>query len=302
LNFDISDEVEIKDEQLAFFVAWTGADNASEPAKAANRKHIIDSWLSVKSKFHTYRCIQSLSYLSPRSQRLEAYQLILDVLKKGEEAASSLKIADIGCCIGQDIRQLILHGVKPSCITAIDIHSGYWEAGLTLFKDDVCAEEVEGKGRLSKVRKCFFDMSLPMHAKGTIESTDFEAIESFDFVILQAVLHTQSLPSQTNTLKRIFDLLKSGKGVLLGATGGSEIATEWALTPDGKNSRYLHSIESLTTLLTSIGFKHISIKDKTGEWKDAMRGAAGGGGFGGGFGAGGDEGQKRLLLEFSAKA
>ena len=68
LNFARDVTPEITDEQLAFYSKWTGQTDREK-----NVAHILSTWRSVKEKFHTYRCIQTLSYLSPKAKNLEEY-------------------------------------------------------------------------------------------------------------------------------------------------------------------------------------------------------------------------------------
>ena len=156
-----------------------------------------------------------------------------------------------------------MRGIPAESIYAIDIHDGYWNAGRALFKDDVPGSS--SGARLCKVNESFFDMSLSLHAPTTIESTFADAFRSFDFIFMQAVLHTMSKEQQRASLTRVLHMLKSGSGMVLGTTVGALEATEWAFTPTGNSPRFLNSCESLTQLLLDVGFTSAVVIEKPRE-------------------------------------
>lgn len=235
-NFDSEEEPEITAPMLDFYAKWTG--------RKPEKEFILSNWRSLKKQFHTYRCIQSMQYLLPRASYLKSYSKILCHLKeKGD-----IKIADFGCCFGQDIRKLILDGVAPEMITAVDLHDGYWLAGREVFLDNANNEKLNG------IKTCFFDISLPLHHPDAIEARFPSSKGTFDFIILQAVLHTMSLEQHKSTLQRIRMLLKKG-GIVMGRTVGSDPAKEWVMTPNGQSRRYLHSATSLSDLFKELGFQ-----------------------------------------------
>jgi len=169
-----------------------------------------------------------------------------------------LKVADIGCCMGQDIRQLILDGLDPAGIFAIDLHDGYWNTGLELFNDSPIPSV---SNRISNVNKRFCDMSLPANHPEALEILDENILHQFDFVIIQAVLHTMSRPMQEHTLARVLRMLKPhGGGRVMGTCVGSLNACEWHYTPDFSAKRFLNDESSLRELLVALGFKEISVK------------------------------------------
>ena len=250
-DYSSDDIPDLSLEQLRFYVKWTESDfnNISDI-----KKNIISLWKAVKSNFHTYRCIQSMSYLNPRAQEFSVYQNLLQHYRSKQ----SIKVADIGCCFGQDTRQLILDGIPPSSIYSIDIHDGYWKAGLDLFEDTL-----KPNGPISQVNTCFHDMTLPLYDINSIESNQTDIFfESFDFIILMAVLHTISIQQQNLLLNRIHKMLKSHQGIIMGSCVGANDPGKWYLTPDGKNERYLHSRSSLYDLMLQIGFTDIDITER----------------------------------------
>jgi hypothetical protein len=262
LNYDEDTVPEISSEQLSFYSHWqqlkdpsTGVPEPSEVIEA-----IVRVWKDVKKQFHTFRCIQTMSFLSPRAYKHTAYKAILEM---NTSAPDKIKIADIGCCFAQDTRQLILDGVSPSNIWDIDLLSGYWDAGTQMFRDE------DHSSPIHLVNTFFGDMTLELHDETAIERILGEGVvfEAFDFVILQAVLHTISREQSARFLSRIFKMLRGREesagesGILMGTCVGSKIGKDWLLTPDKTASRYLHSPETLTEALVAIGFRNVIVSE-----------------------------------------
>ena len=247
-NFDADEVPSLSREKIAFWSEWTG--------ETCDEDYVVSNWRALKKQFHTYRCIQGMSYLVPRVARHSAYEQVVAKFR----ASGDIKVADFGCCFGQDDRKLILDGVPARCITVVDIHDGYWKAGLELFKDTSSV-------RLGGIKECWFDISLPFGHPSSLEAKFPDAEGTFDFVILQAVLHTMSLDQHRVALTRILRLLKKESGVLLGMTAGAVVAQPWVRTPDGQGQRYLHSTESLSALFTELGYRSSQVvqRDRGGE-------------------------------------
>ena len=247
-NFDEDDVPSLSRQKIEFWSQWTG--------EVCEEALIVSNWRALKKQFHTYRCIQGMSYLVPRVARHSAYERVLAKFK----TSGDIKIADFGCCFGQDDRKLILDGVPARCITVVDIHDGYYKAGMELFKDT-------GSGRLAGIKECWFDISLPFGHSSSLEAKFPDAEGTFDFVILQAVLHTMSLEQHRVALTRILRLLKKESGILLGMTVGAVVAQPWVRTPDGQAQRYLHSTSSLSALFTELGYRSSEVvqRDRGGE-------------------------------------
>ena len=247
LNFK-NENVEISsvltEETLSFYFDWVGNRDLNTA-----KDHVIEIWNLVKEQFHTYRCIQHMSFLTPRVVRHSCYQSVIDKYHSSRE----VRVADIGCCFGQDTRKLIFDGIPGDMIYAIDLHDGYWKAGLNLFQD------ISNNSRLSQelrnVHTIFTDMTIPLLENNL--GQDFNG--SFDAVILQAVLHVLSQKQSLVIIENIFTMLKSG-GVLMGSCAGAIDAQDWALTPDGSSRRFLHSPVSLEELFRAVGFHDITIE------------------------------------------
>ena len=226
-------------EDLAFLREWN-EDYVTDDATFFNRIMRLQEKLIAKN--HVYRCIATLSYLSPKCRKHHAY---IQIIETSKLLGPSFSILDLGTCFGQEARALIFDGIHPSSILVTDIHDTYWQAGLELYSDDT------ESSRLNGVRSNFGDWATPNDNSEADMAVD--KVNTFNAVMCMAVLHVLSREQSQNLISRIFRVLKSG-GVLFGTCVGSVEAQEWALTPDGTAPRWLHSVESLRAALLSTGF------------------------------------------------
>lgn len=63
------------------------------------------------------------------------YQLVVSRLTATGPDAREDKLLDVGCGIGQDVRQLAHVGVAPSRLLASDLYAGLLDAGFDMFRD-----------------------------------------------------------------------------------------------------------------------------------------------------------------------
>ncbi|KAK9820362.1 hypothetical protein WJX72_009444 [[Myrmecia] bisecta] len=186
------------------------------------REHVLSIWRASKGSVWTYKCVQEFMFLHPRVERHPLYSAVLAAYKAAKWGDKPPTFVDVGACFGQDTRKLVLDGAPRESITAIDIVPDYWQFGLDLFKD----RETLG------VRALFGSLTDDAFVSSS------QLLGTASFVWAGAVLH-----------------------VLSRGDVESEVAGEWASTPDGRGKRYLHSQESLTALLEATGFADIQISD-----------------------------------------
>ena len=251
----------LPDENLNFLSKW-----ASESNLETLRSHVLKIWEICKKNYHTYVCIERLMFLNPRLIKNFGYKSLLDVIKP-TEGKPAPKVADIGCCFGQDIRQLILEGISTKSIYAIDLHDGYWNAGREFFMDNL----VHSSTRLDGITTVFGDFAVPYPLPEEATDRIVDSLKgNFEAVICQMVYHVLSKEQAENLTKRMFSMLKPG-GVLIGScvAVACEDATSWAPTPRGEGVRLLQSSKSLNELLSLNDFVDIEIRQaETGaNWK-----------------------------------
>eukprot|EP00668_Euglena_longa_P018835 GGOE01023476.1.p1 GENE.GGOE01023476.1~~GGOE01023476.1.p1 ORF type:complete len:560 (-),score=152.39 GGOE01023476.1:257-1759(-) len=194
-------------------------------------------------KEHVFKCISSMTYLTPRARQHPLYQ---EVLAAARASGASYRLLDVGTCFGQETRALIADGVPAACLTVTDIHDRYWNAGLRLFMDD--RERPTGH-HITGVTTVFGDWSTDP----AVADIAHEMNERFDAVLCMMVLHVLSAMQVERLLARLARVLKPG-GVLIGSSLGAPTAREWGPTPDGSANRWLHDRETLAATLQAAGF------------------------------------------------
>ena len=254
LNYNTDDNLTLEARDLDFFMQYTRGGPWPEVEEA--KELVRRVWLAVKAKYHTYRCIQSLSFLKPKVQNLEAYSKLLDVYRE----QGKVKVMDLGCCFGQETRKLIVDGIPPEMIWAVDVIDGYWTAGKELFND-----QEDSKHRIEHVHTVFAD-PCAADVDGDISRV---LTADFDCVILMYVFHVLSLHQSEMLVQRMNLMLRKG-GLVMGTCVGSTKAQEWQLTPDGKSARFLHSIGSLSELFMRCGFEDVVVKER--DWEEGLGG------------------------------
>jgi len=205
-----------------------------------------------------YRCIREGRFAESRMAQHPRY--LKDI--SGNNQLSNLKIIDIGCCFGSDIRRLLVDGADLNNLTGLDQFQDYWNQGLELFDD------LEHKTELSKaktfisasiLRDDFYD-NLQAHL-------GYDPKESYDIVYMGSVLHLLQ-ESEVHTAIRVASGLLRKGGVYFGGTVGSIPAgiarREGELSPSEKEDqnvlRYLNSPETLTETMKSNGFQDITVQ------------------------------------------
>jgi len=229
---------ELTDDSFEFISAYTKTPNIQQL-----REHVISLKESIAEQLHVYRCIEGNMFLNPRIMRhATAYNKVKQIWEENYKNGQAFKFADVGCCFGTDTRKLLLDGVRPEDVYAIDIHDGYWNFGYDLFKD---------KDTL-KVNTLFTDVSVPEYAE-----THADLINKFNVVYTGAVLHVFAKDEAETFVRNIFKMLVSG-GVYFGSTGVAIEPTQTTVsTPKKDKKRFLHSPDSLEELFKEVGFVNI---------------------------------------------
>lgn len=246
---------------FSFFWRWRGEDPLStEPsALEAAKQHVAAVWRQSISALFRYRCVAKLSFLSPRVQRHPAYAALLQRC-----AGRQCRVADVGCAFGQEARQLVLDGVFPASLLAVDVTPDYWLAGEALFGPS------PAHGSLSAAPTSFGDWAAP--------ATELEAphLASFDAALCMFVLHVLSAQQQLALLSRLRRCAKPGALLLGACVGCLGTAGEWGITPDGSGvARWLHSAESLREQLVRAGW---AVEGMDVQCRRRQAGDCGGGG------------------------
>jgi 2-polyprenyl-3-methyl-5-hydroxy-6-metoxy-1,4-benzoquinol methylase len=237
-----TNDLEITDEMLEFLKQYTNVQDSQRL-----RSHVLQVVEQVRaSNLHMYGCIKKLAFLKPHIQKAKTYE---EMLKR----IDSIEVADVGCAFGQETRRLVLDGILPKKITAIDLHDGYWNLGKQLFMDAATIDQ--------HVTSVFGDIAKPVVDGGL----DLEAnmlLNRFDYVLSNAVLHCLSQKQVEVFLRNVFQMLKpDANAKFLGWTiGTNDQPAEMVSIRGGTVNRYLHTSTTLEELLKETGFTHVRIR------------------------------------------
>ena len=229
---------------------------------------------------HVYKCIERGMFAAARIQQHPHYALISQNFVEDD-----FTLLELGCCFGTDARKMIFDGLQQHKLTVSDLHDYYWNLGeKVLFRDD-----------LKSVKSVFLDFSVPWKDLGPEFQEGFKA--QFDVITAMAILHVLAAEQCRTFLQNAYLCLKPNNSILLGYCAGATQPSDWGVTPTKglpgrvEAPRFLHSKESLESLLQSVGFIDIivSAAPRQGidsqEMREAMK----------------DERLEMMLLNFTAR-
>ena len=208
------------------------AKYASIPSSAL-RDHLIKvrqrAWES-----HSYPCLGRWSFLDFSIGQSPIYSEIVQQCKN--EGAT---LIDFGCCLGQDIRQLIYDGVPLSQLRGYELNPYFIEQGYELFRD----------GEMMRERKIF--------QAGDIFDDEFlNGIEPADYVYVGSLIHLFDAATQRDVCRRLSRLAKRA---IVGRQSGAPVAGEYSRKSGlPANRMMVHSPESITEM-----WKEVT----NGEWQ-----------------------------------
>lgn len=143
------------------------------------------------------------------------------------------KYLDIGCCLGQDIRKLVMDGAPPGNLHGAELHAPFIDLSYELFRD---------RGLASTFMEA--DALAPLSAAGNPLS---KLRGDVDVVHLGMVLHVFGLDKQRTLLENCVALLGPRRGgVVLGTAVGD---VEGQQAPAG---HYMHSDETFREMWADI--------------------------------------------------
>ena len=191
------------------------------------------------AKAHPYRCIKEYQFCYPRVMLHPHYQqLIQHNAKVGE-----VRVLDVGSCMGSDLRQMILHGVKPEHALGLELEQDLIDIGLdVLYKDRSLLQQ---SFTTQNVLDDHFLSSNSQLAAFHSAGIDLAYCGSVYHLLEEAPTHTLS--------QHLYKLLKPG-GVLFGRTVGSLDDTRPVNADWNGRSRFLHSADTFKKMLLQYGF------------------------------------------------
>jgi hypothetical protein len=208
-----------------FSALLTSYSSIAPPAQIA---HV----LSLRNRAyasHPYPCLGRFRFMDLDLSNHPLYGHILARLKSPDEDTLLL---DLGCCLGQDIRQLLLDGAPGSKVYGADLLPEFIEAGYDLFGD----------------RATFPADHFVVPADG-FDVSPGNALAVFDgrvsILHISAVFHLFGLERQKVLARRCLRLLDRGKGGKCWILGGQTANVKAGEYPRGdRGMRWRHSAES----------------------------------------------------------
>ena len=202
------------------------AGYASIPASNL-RQHLIDVRERAWRK-RNYPCLGRWTFLDFSIHQSAIYQEILHQCKN--EGAT---LIDFGCCLGQDIRQLVHDGVPLSQLRGYDLDPFFIEQGYELF----CDGEALREKKVFSAGDIFDDQFL-----GSVEPADYVYVGSF--------IHLFDAQTQREVCQR---LTRLAKRAIAGRQVGSSSPGE-RLQPSSLTSSKMmrHSPESFTHMWNEV--------------------------------------------------
>ncbi|UJR07372.1 hypothetical protein I4U23_011658 [Adineta vaga] len=198
------------------------ANYASIPA-ADLREHLINVRKRAWENYN-YPCLGRWSFLDFSIQRSPIYKEIIEKCKN--EGAT---VIDFGCCLGQDIRQLIYEGVSIDQIRGYELDPTFIQQGYELFHD----EELMKKKNIITPGDIFDNQFL-------------DAIQPADYLYVGSFIHLFDSETQKEVCRRLSRLCKQA---ITGRQVGASVPMERFRSsgPEGKK-RMCHSPESFARM------------------------------------------------------
>jgi predicted TPR repeat methyltransferase len=240
------DDIILSNATIQLFQQYAKLINKSIPSTKQIKEFIQTAYIQALATY-PYRCVKELRFIRPRILNHPKYaQLIADKAELKHK-----KILDIGCCMGVDLRQMILDGADYNNVLGVDIQQNFLNIGMD---------------------EMFFDRNIMQNrftVANILETQQTNAIlnnfvqNGVDIIYVGSVYHLLD-EKQCEVLSRnICCYLKPG-GIVLGRTNGQLDNN----SPVQKH-RFLHSQQSLHKLLEQTGFSNISVE--IGDWDNVER-------------------------------
>ncbi|KAL2289898.1 hypothetical protein FJTKL_01179 [Diaporthe vaccinii] len=186
-----------------------------------DRLHRDKAW-----DIYPYPCIGQFKFLALRLYEQPSYATVLRRLQQGA------KYLDIGCCLGQDIRKLVMDGARPENLYGAELHAPFVDLSYELFRDHGLA-------------------STFMEADALVPPADDSPLSGLrggvDFVHLGMVLHVFGPEKQRALLENCVALLRPERGSMVLGTAVGDV--EGVQSPAGF---YMHSDETFKAMWADI--------------------------------------------------
>ena len=180
-----------------------------------------------------YPCIGLYRFLNLTLLTHPLYKTIVERLQP-----SDATYLDLGCCFGQDLRQLVNDGVPSQRLIGLDIEGPLMEQGYDFFLDR------------AKLQSRFIVADV---FKGSAQGAVWTDLEKYGFDVIHcsAFFHLFTLEEQVSSAKNIAKLVKKG-GVIVGRQIGSVKPGNVPAIREGSWS-YRHDVGTFDAMWKQVG-------------------------------------------------
>jgi len=197
------------------------------------REHLINTRERAWNNFN-YPCLGRWGFLDFFIQRTPIYKEIVDKCKNEDST-----IIDFGCCLGQDVRQLIYDGVPPEQIRGYELDPFFIEQGYELFRD----------GEIMKKKNIF-------NSNDIFDDQFLEKVKPADYVYVGSFIHLFDAEKQKDVCRRLTHL---SKNAITGRQVGSLVPEERSHRMESTERKMMwHSPESFSQMWNEV---------TNGKWK-----------------------------------
>lgn len=180
-----------------------------------------------------YPCIGLVRFLDFTLSTMPSYSNILSSLSRKDDPTTLL---DVGCCVGQDLRKLVVDGAPGSQLAGVELEAEYIELGYGLFLD-------RGRFECHFVVGDVFDHIAMKNLHG-----------KFDFVHAASFLHLWAWDGQIDAGSQLVQFLKDKAGtVILGRQVGNSTPGEYPQPVTANGVNYLHDTYTFEKMWNEIG-------------------------------------------------
>ncbi|KAJ6133749.1 hypothetical protein N7523_000071 [Penicillium sp. IBT 18751x] len=185
---------------------------------------------------NAYPCIGNYRFLN---LTLLTHPLYKSIISKLQSDSSAIYL-DLGCCFGQDLRQLVLDGVPSSQLVGLDIKGPLMDLGYELFLDR------------EKLKSTFVVVDI---FQGEAQRGPWAELvaRGADIVHCSAFFHLFPLASQVEAAKIISRVVRKG-GIIVGRQSGSVKPGEVPAIKAGTTS-FRHDPDTLAEMWRRVGIE-----------------------------------------------
>jgi SAM-dependent methyltransferase len=261
-------------QDATFYKEVTGIED-----DAALKQHILD--IQAKAyKVAPYACIYLFLFTRRRLSALPAYQ---EVVRIGREWKNPIFL-DVGCCFGNDIREVTLDGFPAARAIGTDLRQELWDLGHELFKstpETFPAHFVGGDAFNPEILTVAPPASMQTAGVPTPDLNKLTSLNPLhgcvSVIHATAFFHLFKEDKQLHMARALAGLLSAEPGsIILGVhTGAQEKSVVNHVYKDVEVDMFAHSAESWTAMWDGEVFEKGTVKVDA-QFREISEGAGGG--------------------------